>query len=303
MTISAPALWNDNGPDVPWKTPSVRAVLDKSRPPVLQVHAGPIWLATKGGALTTEIRAAYPGIRVWWAIAGDAYGPDPSQEWAQAATAAGAAVVTTICPDPEDWTTRPAGMLRKSVNAIRTANPTIEILPNTWAQPLRVPNVFPPPAETGYSDAYPLAELLGQGSPCNGVMRQVYYDDPDIGIPTERGRGPRSLARSTSDYAVALAEGKIRGDTALEGYQQMHGCRCDDLCTVAQSFRICGWWVLNYLKDFDADGVRAMWAVCELERRGYGGGNGIVQFQLAAGLTPDGIVGPKTLAALGVVWP
>ncbi len=307
MPQNAPTLWTGQptGPLYAWNDPRVRAVLDKALPPALQMHAGPIWLRDNLGSLADKMRAAYPGIRPFVAIAGDASGPDPSDEWADVATACAAANVDTIIPDPESqWVTRPAGMLLKSLLAIRKANPTIRIWTTTFGQIERIPNIFPPPTETGFSDNFPTQEMLGQASPCTLTLPQVYFADDDNVIPATRGRGPRSYARSVANYIAMWALGKVRPDMDLQGYLQLHGCRVDDLCTVAQMWDVCGWWVLSYpTTGYDTEGVRALWAMCELFRLGYTSRNAIVEFQRAAGLTPDGVVGPKTLAALGVVWP
>jgi peptidoglycan hydrolase-like protein with peptidoglycan-binding domain len=51
----------------------------------------------------------------------------------------------------------------------------------------------------------------------------------------------------------------------------------------------------------DADGLRALRVVAALEALAYTGPSSVSLFQRAAGLTVDGVVGPRTLAALGVV--
>jgi hypothetical protein len=50
----------------------------------------------------------------------------------------------------------------------------------------------------------------------------------------------------------------------------------------------------------DRDGRAAFVALCELDRRGYWQPDGLVAFQRANGLPDDGVLGPRTLRALGV---
>lgn len=53
----------------------------------------------------------------------------------------------------------------------------------------------------------------------------------------------------------------------------------------------------------DAAAKLGLRIVAELERRGFRGPGAVERYQRAEGLTPDGFVGPKTCAALGVIPP
>jgi hypothetical protein len=50
----------------------------------------------------------------------------------------------------------------------------------------------------------------------------------------------------------------------------------------------------------DADGLLTMRVLLALVARGFKGRGALDLFQARTGLTPDGVLGPKTLAALGL---
>jgi hypothetical protein len=303
MTLSAPELWNDAGPDVAFASKDVRALLDLAQPPELWPHAGPDWLAAKGASLTTNIRTAYPTMSVGWAVAGDADGPDPTTAWVRATQAAWAAGIRMMNFNCESgWFARNPGTLAHALNAVVAAAPDMELCLDTAGQPLYIPNVFPPPSMTGNSDQYAhvLRESVGLNAPLSILVLQVYYSASVL--PTTRGAGPRSLARSIANRAVAVAQDDISPGCTFESEQQLHGCRCDDLVNVAtQSAIRAWWWALNGGSAYvDQEGSWALQSVCALHRLGFDGPLAVFHFQKANNLVADNVCGPKTRAALGV---
>ncbi|MGK3945919.1 hypothetical protein ABK046_47180, partial [Streptomyces caeruleatus] len=71
-------------------------LVDRARLPGLRIHTDGNSLARIGPKLTEDIRAASTGIDPWWAIAGDADGPDPTHAWVRAAHAAVASGVRVL---------------------------------------------------------------------------------------------------------------------------------------------------------------------------------------------------------------
>ena len=76
---------------------------------------------------------------------------------------------------------------------------------------------------------------------------------------------------------------------------QAHGVRVADTCAVAMDAARTSLWASP--SRIDADGARALCVLSELARRGQS----IREAQAALGLVADGIIGPRTLAALGIV--
>lgn len=306
MTISAPTLWNYDGIQHAWDSPLVRKALDKAQPPREWLHSSPSNLVSEAPRIIDASRAAYPNTEVAIAIAGSTDGPNPTNAWLRVGALCDAHDIGKLQFDIEGdtWIHRPAGTLRNALNAVHEKYPKLELTVNGYGQPLYIPNVFPPPAMTGFSNDWAniMAEFGGIDAPTLAYYLQVYYATTPL--PDDWLLGLRSWARAHANMAVALGRWIIRPGLRWEGYQQMHNCRTDTLCAVAVLFNVCNWWALNGAAGYSDDmGIRAMWAIAELERKGFIGPNAILDFQRKAGLTVDGRVGPKTLAALGVVWP
>lgn len=114
-------------------------------------------------------------------------------------------------------------------------------------------------------------------------------------IAAATGRSTRMLAwaRDPSQYA-SLGRWTIR--PALEMYRRTVG---DHVAAMLAEPTVCLW----DRHEADAQCLAGLHVVKALRARGFDGEHGVATFQRAAGLTPDGIVGPKTCAALGIPWP
>jgi hypothetical protein len=66
------------------------------------------------------------------------------------------------------------------------------------------------------------------------------------------------------------------------------------MCACADDYPATYWW--TWPERMDDAGIRAIAAMSELCRRDQS----IERFQTAAGLVADGLVGPRTLGALGI---
>jgi hypothetical protein len=157
-----------------------------------------------------------------------------------------------------------------------------------------------------YHATYPWRAWLGPGSPIEVSLPQVYAA-PGGGLMAHRGALPAREARALSSWRAAIRAGWIAPDdpatAALEGvrwrpYLQCHHVPTADTVAVAVAHPLAALWAVPTRCD-DA-GRLALRALCELWRRGYWGADAVQRFQAAAGLRPDGVCGPRTLAALGL---
>jgi hypothetical protein len=81
-------------------------------------------------------------------------------------------------------------------------------------------------------------------------------------------------------------------------YVQAHHVTVRETCRIANAHEtVCMW---AFPTRTDANGVKAARALAEIERRGFPGPGRVERFQASAGLAADGLVGPKTLRALGL---
>lgn len=151
---------------------------------------------------------------------------------------------------------------------------------------------------------YPWQAWLGAGSPIVRALPQVYAAPGKAGVMAVRGSLPRRKARALASWASAARAGWIAQDDPStpqqEGvvwspYFQAHSVPAVD--TVAQAIDhevTCLWAAPTRM---DPEGRKALNAMCALDRLGFWRAGGIADFQRSAGLAPDGVFGPLTLAA------
>lgn len=132
---------------------------------------------------------------------------------------------------------------------------------------------------------------------------QVYASDP--GAP---GLEDHRDARRRWDRAVAQHEAMVRrgiyrpelvpGREACAVYAQLHGCTAGCVAWLLDRGHVGRGWAIPTRSD--AEGLRGVAAVL-IARREHGTAAGaIARWQAARGLTADGVVGPLTLAAMGI---
>lgn len=132
---------------------------------------------------------------------------------------------------------------------------------------------------------------------------QVYASDP--GAP---GLEDHHDARRRWDRAVRQHEAMVRrgvyrpelvpGADACATYAQLHGCTAGCVAWLLDRGHVGRGWAIPTRSD--AEGLRGVAAVL-IARREHGTAAGaIARWQAARGLTPDGVAGPLTLAAMGL---
>ena len=282
-----PTLWSGTGgPRWCWDQPRVRRLFDRARLPGFRIHTDGSSLAHMGPKLTQDIRAAHPGIDPWWAIAGDADGPNPTHDWiraAHAAVASGVRVLELNCEAA--WKTKSRGatladrekLARDCVAAVHEAEPALILAHTAYREP------------HDHAGSYPYRGFLGLGTLIKFHCPQMY------------GKTAKSAAdRADKSCKLVESKGLIQPGLPVHGYFSTTNTLAD-LCDTAIRYPTSGWWVLRP-GDITPDSYTAIVVLSELVRRGYHHPGGIADFQRAAGLKPDGVVGEKTLAALGITF-
>lgn len=158
-----------------------------------------------------------------------------------------------------------------------------------------------------FHTTYPWAAWLGNDSPILLSAPQVYAAGAagDAGL-AHRGALPAREARALASWRDGVRNLGIRPD-APDGpadltdvdwapyYQLHHVSRTDTIAGATRRPLSFGWALPTRSDD---EGRDAFVLASYLIRAGFTGENAIKRFQTTAGLTTDGIVGPKTTAAI-----
>lgn len=295
-----------------WSGRGARYAFDKARPAIeaihpdaVMLHTDPYALAHGGGAeLNRYILSLYPWLKILWATYGDAYGPDPSRPWAACAhEAERLGNVESLMSNCEvAWKNPKRGatladreaLAHRAVNAMRAAAPTLHLSFTTYDGLF---NIRRPDGQGtwGGHGTFPTKGFLGEGSAITSYADQVYVAasaTPETPAQYEHavnrfGRADLSQKRGRELHAIGpQVEPWV--------YMQVHHSDPAAICYLAERRRVaCAWAAPGRL---DANGVLGLRAAAELARRNLT----VTEFQKVAGLTPDGHMGPKSLAALGL---
>ncbi len=106
------------------------------------------------------------------------------------------------------------------------------------------------------------------------------------------------LAMYAGQWRELAARGVVRDRPMAVVYVQGHHVCTEGTCAIADAGTDVGVWAAP--TRLDAAGVRAARALVGIEDAGFTGPGRIARWQAARGLKADGIVGPKSLAALGI---
>lgn len=135
-------------------------------------------------------------------------------------------------------------------------------------------------------------ELLDDWAP------QVYFAGTTEPAPDSK-RGESRYKRHNAHWKDAQRCGVLSSRPLRTVYLQAYRCLVRELCRVANLYDDVCFWTFSRGRH-DARGTLAACALAEIEARGFTGPGRIQRFQTSAGLVADGLVGPKTLAALGL---
>lgn len=292
LTGPVPTLWTSDSVSKAWL--DAKPLLIEAKPPAVQLHT---W---SPGIVADQVRAALPGVQIIVgvgidsiarALAGATSTATAVKRFLSIADAAAAAGAVAIVWNAEgDWKTRDQALAAKLRVAIREGTAAVAAKHPSLAQ-----------WHTAYDQvtmhsSYAWEAWLGEGSPVIGSLPQVYAA-PTTGVAA-RGALQRREQRCAERWADAVRRRWISAACDRQIYLQAHHVPTADTCAVAVKYRWAAFWTI--VKRSDEAGQKAFRALCALHRLGYWGDGAIQRFQASAGLAADGIVGPKTLAALGV---
>lgn len=133
---------------------------------------------------------------------------------------------------------------------------------------------------------------------------QYYSSDPGNPGPEGHAAAVGRLRSGTAQLRDFIARGIVRADLGPGGpgwtpYGQIHGLTTAGAAEVLDAADTTRGWAIP-TRDDEA-GLLAVCAVLLARRETGRRANAIERWQAAHGLTPDGDVGPKTLAAMGLV--
>lgn len=272
-------------------------LLVEARPRIVMLHAGPAELHRNGAEAAAAVRAAVPGVRLWAGVGVDGYPrqlargvPAIVADVERLAFFLGALGAECVVVDAEAAykaeAPKRAGLLRAVLNAFVRYGQERTLALTSYDQP-------------GLHGTFDWGGALGTGSPVDLFFPQVYAAPSDpAGKAGYSSLRRRWLASRESCSSVARA-GVIQSRFAAEHwrpYLQIHNVLAAATVSHAAAVPHCALWASD--SRADSEGRMAVRALCRLHQLGYSGEFAVRSYQRSAGLKADGIVGPKTLAAL-----
>lgn len=297
-----------------------RALLTRARPAIIQLHTDP---GPKSAAVADALRALLPGVRLWWGIPGNRLvrddGPAEVRKVVRAARGYGAEAVVLNCEGPSKpglpgWT--PATTLALTPAQLEARMAAVVKAAGEELGPLRLGFT----SHDRASHKIPWGAALGAASPVTFHLPQQYASpgrsktEKSIPSPASWKSARARAEKSDASFAELVAAGTIRADLGPGGagyfvYSQVHDITTEGVCLLLDRTAVACAWSLDarprstprsLFPDYDEAGARALEAMGAIHRA-VGAGPGAVQrYQASAGLSPDGVVGPRTLQALGL---
>lgn len=278
------------------------------RPDVVMLHTYP---GEEDRPTIAKARAAIPGVRIWIQAPANtlAGGTETGAiaravEWAKAAASLGVEALVLNGemssgggrPGWDAKTPAEAAAKGKRLRAILDAMAAVPGCPVLgWSSHDRIERL----SRSVWRAA------LGPGSPVRLHLPQAYSAPPGrAGVATRKGTVARLQAHAKSFARGVPAD--VRPELAQGGagwvpYGQMHHHATDATCTLLDAAPLAALWTLSEDRESaDAAGILAARADAELRRRAGHAPGRVARWQASEGLVADGVVGPMTLAALGV---
>lgn len=298
-------------------TPWIADVIAEARPQILSPHAGPDRLAKPLPTLVTRLRELSPASQIVLGIGCDG--------WLRAATrktnrvsearaieglARGADLALSVnaCGSILDAESAAkydslisSRILAGTIKEMRKRASNLFLGATAYDQPTQHSD----DADGTYDDwhragEYPWRALVGEGA-LEWYGAQTYILPEDGSAPMPHALAVR-IMRHRASWARAVKLGWIAPRVHVDAYFQAYRTPVNELVQNGCLFDRVFFWCGPRLPEgrMDENGATALKALCELERRGYRKPGGIKEFQANAGLAADGVVGKKTLAALGL---
>lgn len=301
-----PTIWHPNGATIGWRRS--RDLMLQAKPETIQIHS---WAAHE---IAETVRKDLPGVRILVGVGIDGVARDVGSgrmgiskgvetlvQLAEKANRAGAEAI--VWNAEAAWKVsaqsnegkRLADLISSFLTGVQRACPNLLQWHTAYDHP-------------HYHSSYMWQNFLGPDSPVSASLPQVYAA-PGEGVMARRKGLERREERALDSWAIAVRKGWIKAD-APEGtpadvrdvdwhpyYQAHHVSVVDTVESAVGRPTVCLW---AYPTRSDRDGELALLALCALKRLGYWKRDGVKAFQKASGLKDDGVVGPMTLAALGI---
>lgn len=259
-------------------------VLVAIRPDVVQIHTQP---DASDAAAVSRIAREMPDARVWIGAPADtlartpATAPKRAAEWARIAAQLGAEVL--ILNGEAAWKGAAPSLARDVIAAMRSAAPALVLGWTSFDHPRW--------------HRLPWGAILGAG----GVdlhLPQVYAA-PEDGVATRASALARweSAARQWDALGDVLPAHRLGGERCVP-YVQAHHVSVSGTCALLDRAPLASAWALPTRSD-DA-GVLALRADATMRREAGHAPGRIARWQAAHGLVADGILGPHSLAAMGL---
>lgn len=307
-----PTLWSGDGATAAWE--GSRDLLLRAQPPAVQIHA---W---EPRPTIDRVRAAFgnPNLPLVVGVGMDGIAKRVAKgEWS---IERGVACFVELARRADDagacaikWNAE--GGWKREPNTAERAR-LEEVVRRGLAEVARLypdlRQLFTSYDHPGHHSAFPWKAWLGEGSPVTESYWQVYAAGLGKEVNPHRGALPARERSSIASYQKALRARLLRPDvpdgtpgdeTDLDWrpYLQLHHVHASDTIALAVRYPTTALWAIP--SRADAHGRAAFLALCELHRRGFWGEGSIERFQASRGLVADGIVGPRTLAQLGLSLP
>lgn len=243
---------------------------------------------------TALARAAVPDIEVWWQVGGDAL--DQVDMWPDVMAAAVDADASAFCLNCEvRWKKKTAADAEKAMRALDDLRDCTRLGFSTFGWPVHVSGFG------GGHEELPLAQFCGEGG-ADFMLPQIYVGKLDKAPPgwvPVRKEGLRAYEASVQSHEQGEARGLFRKGMEYVVYLSTYSVHRADAITTALQYPAAVFWAsVRYEKE--PHGRQAFHALAKLYRLGLWKPDGVEEFQRSNGLVDDGIVGTKTLGAMGI---
>lgn len=289
-------VWNGRSLDSAWR--AAMPLVELARPAGIQLHGQWDTLLDQAARAVDKIenQLSYtPDIWLGIAADGDAGAEKPQARWARVAGLAAELGCDAVVINAERWWNRDlSDDIKEALSVMRNTDCCPPIGHTSFGWPIWSKQ-YP---YGGYPD-YPWEAFLGEGG-ADFTHPQVYGPNTSY-----MGLKHRYAAYHWS-WGQAKAKGWYRDDLPFGLY--LEAAEANDTaaaCSIAQRHESICWW--GIVPEMDDMGRLSMLACCLLHQLGYWGADdedkgrdGVHRFQADHGLYQDGLVGPKTLRALGL---
>ena len=284
-------------------------VLRLVKPGIAMIHTvpGPEDLPTIG-----QIRASIPGIRLWIQTPANRLASGTTEQacalasrWVKFAVDLGAEVLS-FNGEGASALGRSGWKPGQPLNSTDVAKRAKDVLAAAASQANGKIQLAWSSHDHPLSHNLPWGSIFGAQSPVVASLPQVYID-PENGSRGSLASAKARFAAVKTQHDALVHRGTIREAFAPAGegficYAQSHHAETAATCWLLDQSALAATWTVR--RDgalCDDAGLLALRADAEMRRRmGHAPGK-IVRFQASNGLTPDGIVGPATLRALGLL--